>query len=110
MDNEIRQRLLHYLAGQISAEDLETWLIAESWDLDDDAGAMANEAILALTERGLGHLSAGDLNDTLTQLASTSHFGPRPHTMTASASSTRQVTLAQTQVVAADRRSEEAFA
>ncbi len=110
MENQIRKKLLRYVSGRASLDDIESWLLAETWDLDEaaepGAAELAYGALLAVAEHGLGHASEAELRNRLRSLAHTANFGSPPKIATATSSSTHRAGWAQPRLVAADRRSE----
>lgn len=110
MENEIRERLTRYLAGQVRLAELEAWLLAETWDLNEEvapeAAVLAYSALLAIAERGRDHLSEREVRARLWSLALTAHLGEAPRTTTGSSSSTHRAELTPSQFAVAGRRSE----
>jgi hypothetical protein len=111
MERRLRQRLIRYVRGLVSLDDLATYLVDVTWDLNADAQPVVAElgysALLAIAEFEHGHMTANQLRDRLLALAHTAYFGLPPQLATASSSLTTQaLRWAPPPVVEADRRSE----
>lgn len=85
-EDEIRDRLVGYLAGKESLDDFEDWLVARSWNMHRDSSEAAQEMVsaieLALAEHSSGHLSRGELRRQLIDIlhgssVAVSVVGPR---------------------------------
>jgi hypothetical protein len=109
MEREIRDQLVGYLAGDVSPADLEAWLLAETWDLDEAsepyAAELAYSALLAISEHGHEHLSRPELRRRVLSLAVQGHLGTPAQSVTASSSSTHQARWALSRLAAAGTRS-----
>jgi hypothetical protein len=114
MEQEIREQLVTYLAGETSPRDLEAWLLAETWEADDPEEPAASElaygALLALAEHSREHLEVPELRKRIEWLALSARFGEPVQSVTASSSPTRPVRWALSQFAAAGRQSEAAHA
>lgn len=113
MEAEIRERLVDYLAGEVSRGDLEAWLLAETWELDDTdepaAAALAYGALRAISERAHEHIPERGLRGQLAMLALTASLGEPAHSVTATSSPTHRQSWALpglSRFAVADTRSE----
>lgn len=106
MENQIRDHLVQYLAGEATLEEFERWFVPATWDVErvEPAATGIVYAIqLALAEYGRGHLTEASLRRHLKDLAETADLGtPRSQT-TASGGSTQRSRWVLPQLVVADR-------
>lgn len=69
LDNEIRERLASYLAGEISLEDFEDWFVSASWNVSQSKNQaainMVYEIELWLSEYSDGFRSKDELRNLL---------------------------------------------
>lgn len=67
--SEVRQKLRAFLSRQLSLDDFEDWLVAQSWNMHIDSSAEARDLVssieLALSEHSNGHLDASELRTKL---------------------------------------------
>lgn len=74
-ENEIRNAVVNYLAGEQSLDEFEDWLAQRSWNmhLDSDPGAqdLVGKIELALAEYSNGHKSERGLRNELRSLVET---------------------------------------
>jgi hypothetical protein len=82
LDLQIRDQISLYLAGQIDAPDLEPWLAAVVWDIDQEPAAtrrLAFDALRLTSEAANGDWSDEELRDqlkALLQMTPTVHVAP----------------------------------
>jgi len=111
MERAIRRRLLSFLAGRGSVDDLHAWLVAETWALDErrrpNVARLAFGALLAIAEYEERHITLGRLRDRLLTVAQTSYFGDPSKTRTESSSFTQPENWALRRFVAVGRPREE---
>jgi hypothetical protein len=73
---QIRERLSHYLTRQITLNEFEDWLVAQSWnmhqDSDEEAQRLVGAIELRLAEYSNNHLSDAALRRELRGLTSPS--------------------------------------
>lgn len=85
LDLEIRKQINRYLdpKGDVEAAELEAWLAAEAWDIDDEPQAtrqLAFDAMRLLAERGNGDWDDAELRERLGALSRTYWFVTAPKT------------------------------
>lgn len=68
-ENDIRGRLVKYLAHELSLDDFEDWFVQNSWNMHKDsslaAQRLASRVELLLAEHSNGHISEDTLRDHL---------------------------------------------
>jgi hypothetical protein len=71
-ESKIREKLGHYLRGDLPLDQFEDWLVQNSWDMhkdsDEPSQKLASAVELRLAEYSSGHLDEGALRDELRQL------------------------------------------
>lgn len=70
-DLQIRERISHYLSGGLKADDLESWLSAIAWEIDDEPRTtrqLAHRALRLVSETANGDLTAAELRVRLSNL------------------------------------------
>lgn len=78
LSEDIRERLLSYLAGQSTFDEFENWLVEESWDahLTDPEGAdLAYDLKLLIVEHTDGDRSEFDLKRAFVPLVQRGPWG-----------------------------------
>ncbi len=69
---EIRQQLCRYLAGDIGLGEFQRWFVPSTWNVeklaDPDAETLVNEIHLRLAEFSNGHLVEAELREKLSPL------------------------------------------
>jgi hypothetical protein len=69
LTENIRERVTAYLAGELTRPELQEWLVAETWDVDQSGDPQAidltYEIKLALAEHSRGDISRTALHDRL---------------------------------------------
>lgn len=74
-ENEIRAQLLEYLSGNRNLDDVEDWIVQQSWnmhrDSNPDAQRLVGQIELALAEYNNNHISDVALRQRLDRIAST---------------------------------------
>jgi hypothetical protein len=76
-DPQIREQISRYLTGTIDAADLETWLSAVTWDIDEEPQAtrqLAFDALRLTSEAANGDWTETELRDQLRGLIQTVHL------------------------------------
>jgi hypothetical protein len=72
LDREIRDRLLDYLSGAATLDQLKDWLISVTWDIPEDADKAARELSyeiqLALGDQSSGLTTESELRAALADL------------------------------------------
>src|SRR5262245_21738973 len=105
MESEIRDRIVRYLAGELSLGDLEEWTLATTWDKDDAAepaaADLAYSMLLLLSEHDRGDRDERSVHLKLWNLATTAQFGEFVPAVTASASVTEVLPWTQFQLAVA---------
>jgi len=75
---DIQDRLLPFLAGRVSLDDFEDWLVQNTWDIHRHGSGPAQELAYAielrLAEYSSGHLSYEELHRELCGLVETRSF------------------------------------
>jgi len=75
--NAIRDKVISYLSGEISLDELEDWVVTRTWDVDktgDWEGAdLAHGIELLLAEYTNGHRSEEELREQFHAMLSTIH-------------------------------------
>ncbi|MBI1955041.1 MAG: hypothetical protein HYS38_01460 [Acidobacteria bacterium] len=70
---QIHRQLWQYLAGSLSIDEFEDWLVSSSWNMHKDADRDAQELVgaieLRLAEYSQGHLDEADLKSELQMIA-----------------------------------------
>jgi hypothetical protein len=73
---EIREQILRLLEGQLSLDDFEDWLVANSWNVHQSGDAELTDLVfeieLHLSELSNGHLDEAELQSALRSIVSTS--------------------------------------
>lgn len=74
-DSDIRSEIGRFLAGEITLDQFENWLVPRSWNVHQwgsvETQQLAYAIELGLAEHEIGHLSDEDLRKELHQLANT---------------------------------------
>jgi len=95
LNAEIRERLVRYLAGEISLAAFQEWLVPRAWDVEQSGNAaaieLANELELRLAEYTSGHRTEAELREALLPLVRTQHsvYGASVPTATSASVTTR---------------------
>jgi hypothetical protein len=74
-DREIREQISRYCAGEIDAANLETWLAASTWEMDNEPTAirqLAFDALRLTSEAANGDWTDGELRQQLSDLCGNS--------------------------------------
>src|SRR5206468_9973742 len=97
LENQIREWILRYLAGEVTVDELQAWLVPNTFDVDernDPATAdLAFSAQLLLAERAHDHLTKPALDVHLRRLAEMASLGAPMQRVTATAASTQTAPL-----------------
>lgn len=78
---EIREQILRYIDGDVSAPDLEDWLENGAWDedgIEPPARALVQDALRVLAEHANDDWTEDELKDRLGQMARTYWFEQAP--------------------------------
>lgn len=70
LEHNIREAVLHYIAGRIRLDEFQEWLAANAWDIREqpsDVQQLVNEIELLLAEFSNGHWTEAELRDKLQQ-------------------------------------------
>ena len=78
MSQDIRERLLSHLAGETTLDELENWLVEETWDAhltDPDGADLAYDLKLLIVEHTNGDRSELDLKRAFVPLVQRAPWG-----------------------------------
>lgn len=68
---EVRKELVRFLSNEISLDQLEDWLVSQSWDMHQDSFGAAQKLVsaieLRLAEYSSDHISLQDLRNEFVQ-------------------------------------------
>jgi hypothetical protein len=109
---DIRERLVSYLEGEASLDELRDWLVPVAWDLDPvaepEAADLAYSAELHFAEYTSGDLSEDELRTYLRELFQTIALGDPglERTRTASAAVSQSARWSVHRLAAADKQRE----
>ena|SRR3990172_2220908 len=72
---QITSKVFDYLDGKITLDDMDSWLVSRTWNLDPEAEPSTNDLALTiqlrLAEYSNGHLTKQQLNSHLSELLGT---------------------------------------
>lgn len=77
-DHEIREQIARYIAGGISAAELEDWLEDATWDDDGRTAPLAASTLRLLAEHGNGDWTDAELVESLGTLTRSYWFQQAP--------------------------------
>jgi hypothetical protein len=98
IDLQIREQISLYLLGQLDPAELESWLVAATWDIDDEPQAVRRAAFRALrllSETANGDWTEEELARSLIDLLQT--VSPEPSTSLVPEGFLEQLTEAEKQ-------------
>ena len=77
---DIRERVIAFLAGELTLPQFQEWLVATTWDIerhgDPTATDVTYEIKLALAEHSRGDISSSDLHDRMSEAVKTAVPAP----------------------------------